>query len=50
MKRQWRAALCLLGLLCLTGCGAPETAADGTGWSEDWTTVGNVIGWRPRRA
>lgn len=46
MKRQWRAALCLLALLCLTGCGAaaPETAADGTGWSEEWVTVGNVVG------
>lgn len=46
MKRQWRAVLCLLGLLCLTGCeaAAPETAADGTAWSEDWVTVGNVLG------
>lgn len=46
MKRQWRTALCLLGLLCLTGCGAtaPETAADGTGWNEEWVTVGNVVG------
>lgn len=46
MKRIWRAALCLLGLLCLTGCGAavPETAADGTAWSETWMTVGNVLG------
>ena len=46
MKRQWRAALCLLGLLCLTGCGAaaPETAADGSAWNEDWVTVGNVVG------
>ena len=23
MKTRWKAALCLLGLLCLTGCGAP---------------------------
>ena len=46
MKTRWKAALCLLGLLCLTGCGAsaPETAADGTAWSEDWVTVGNVVG------
>lgn len=46
MKRIWRAVLCLCGLLCLTGCGgaAPETAADGTAWSETWVTVGNVLG------
>lgn len=46
MKTWWKAALCLLGLLCLTGCGAaaPETAADGTAWSEEWVTVGDVVG------
>ena len=47
MKRIWRAVLCLCGgILLLTGCGAPapETAADGTAWSGDWVTVGNVLG------
>lgn len=46
MKRIWIAALCLLGLLGLTGCGAvpPAAAADGAAWSEDWVTVGNVLG------
>lgn len=46
MGKLWRAALCMMGLLCLTGCGtsAPETAADGTAWSADWVTVGNVLG------
>lgn len=47
MKRIWRAVLCLCGgILLLTSCGAaaPETAADGTAWSETWVTVGNVLG------
>lgn len=46
MKTWWKAALCLLGLLCLNGCGAavPETAADRTAWSEEWVTVGDVVG------
>ena len=46
MKKLRRGVLCLLCLLCLTACGAPEpeTAADGTAWSEDWVTVGNVLG------
>ena len=36
------AALCL----CLTGCGQPlpERAADGSPWSEDWVSVGGVLG------
>ena len=36
------AALCLL----LTGCSksAPAKAADGVNWSEEWVTVGNVLG------
>lgn len=46
MKKQGWMILCLCGLLCLTGCGAPapETAADGSAWNESWVTVGNVIG------
>lgn len=46
MKGIWRIVLCLCGLLLLTGCGgaAPETAADGTAWSETWVTVGNILG------
>lgn len=36
------AALCLL----LSGCAksAPEKAADGTAWGENWTTLGGVLG------
>jgi len=36
------AAVCLL----LSGCArsAPQKAADGGAWSEDWVTVGNVLG------
>lgn len=39
-------ALCLCALLCLSGCGqaAPQKAADGLDWSEDWVTVGNIVG------
>lgn len=46
MKKQSWMILCLWGLLCLAGCGtpAPNTAADGSAWDEDWITVGNVIG------
>lgn len=46
MKKQRWIILCLCGLLCLAGCGAPapDAAADGTAWDEDWVTVGNVIG------
>lgn len=46
MKTQWRAGFGLLVLLLLTGCGAaaPGTAADGTAWSEEWVTVGDVLG------
>ena len=45
-----KVAVCLAaGALCLAlaGCAAapaPETAADGTNWSEDWVTVGGVLG------
>lgn len=39
----------LAGLLCLAlaGCGValpPEQAADGQEWSEDWVTVGQLVG------
>ena len=41
-------ALFVLAAVCvsLTGCGPmlPETAADGSSWSEDWVTVGSVLG------
>ena len=38
--------LCLCMALLLTGCGrtAPPKAADGASWSEDWVTLGNVVG------
>lgn len=38
----WISIFCLL----LSGCGAalPEKAADGTAWSEDWITLGNIMG------
>ena len=44
--RRIAAALMLCALLALTGCGkaAPPTAADGATWSEDWVTLGNVLG------
>lgn len=42
------AAFCLAAAVCLglTGCmeSAPVKAADGADWSEDWVTVGGVIG------
>lgn len=39
----------LAAIFCfsLTACGetpAPEKAADGTPWSEDWVTISNVMG------
>ena len=35
----------LAGCVCLAGCAAPPTeTAGGAQWSEDWVTVGNVIG------
>lgn len=40
-------ALVLMALcLCLSGCGQPipVQAADGADWSENWVTVGNVVG------
>ena len=39
--------LVLLALcLCLTGCGQPipVQAADGASWSDDWVTVGGILG------
>lgn len=37
----WALALCLI----LCGCSkTPVRAADGTSWSKEWTTVGNVLG------
>ena len=46
MKKRCWMVLCLCGLLGLSGCGTPPptAAADGAVWSEDWVTVGNVIG------
>lgn len=46
MKKRFWIPLCLLGVLSLTGCGAPppDTAADGSAWGEGWVTIGNVIG------
>lgn len=45
MKRfiAWVAAFCLMLMLC--GCGrAPSLAADGSPWSENWTTLGDTLG------
>lgn len=46
MKKIHWFTLSLVLLLCLSGCGQaalPKTA-DGQEWSDDWVTVGNVIG------
>ena len=45
MKKMSWSVLCLCALLLLSGCGraAPPKAADGTDWSGDWVTLGNVI-------
>lgn len=43
MKRFiiWAAVLCL----ALCGCsGVPAQAADGSSWSEEWVTLGNILG------
>lgn len=40
-------ALCLLLTMLLTGCSLPEApgvAADGTPWSDEWVTIGAVLG------
>lgn len=42
-----RFPVCLLALcLLLSGCtkSAPDKAADGTAWDENWTTLGGVLG------
>ena len=46
MKRSTALWLGALLCVCLAGCAqpAPEKAADGAAWSEDWVTVGNAIG------
>ncbi len=49
MKNKWSCMLILALCLCaLTGCSvAPSQAADGSGWSEDWITLGPVLGVEP---
>ena len=47
MKRTVLFLLAAVLCLGLAGCGAPpapERAADGADWSEDWVTVGGVMG------
>lgn len=57
MKKKITALLLILCIL-LTGCSlpeAPDVAADGTPWSDEWTTVGavlgveNIEGWKNQR-
>lgn len=44
MKR-YLLPLLLAGCICLAGCTpVPTAAADGATWSDDWVTVGGVIG------
>lgn len=46
MKKRITALLLLICVL-LSGCGlpeAPEVAADGTPWSDEWITIGAVLG------
>lgn len=41
---------CLILCLLISSCSSqtlPETAADGTPWSEDWTSLGTVLGVEP---
>ncbi len=46
-KRIWGLVLAL-SLFALTGCSvAPSQAADGSEWSEDWITLGPVLGVEP---
>lgn len=50
MKKKLVIVLCLVLMLTLGGClgdGSaenPDTAADGTPWSEDWTSLGGILG------
>lgn len=47
MKKTVIIILCALLGACLAGCSQlpyPAQAADGAQWSEDWVTVGNVVG------
>lgn len=47
-KRLFFPWVLALGVLFLTGCAvAPSQAADGSGWSEDWITLGPVLGVEP---
>lgn len=47
-KRIWRVFALALWLFALTGCSiAPSRAADGSAWSEDWITLGPVLGVEP---
>lgn len=41
-QKTWKAALAAVFCIILAGCGTPvpETAADGSTWSEDWLTLG----------
>lgn len=48
MKRGWVCALLTLCLMTLAGCSvAPSQAADGSGWNEEWITLGPVLGVEP---
>ena len=46
--KKWIVVLSgVLLCLCMAGCSqlpAPEQAADGSPWREDWVTIGNVVG------
>lgn len=46
MKKRIFIIIVCAALLCLAGCGArvPSEAVDGTPWSADWITLGNVLG------
>ncbi len=47
-KKLTRALALVLGLLALAGCAvAPSQAADGSSWSEEWITLGPVLGVEP---
>lgn len=46
MRKKAELVLALCALLTLAGCGpaAPQKAADGLDWDENWVTVGNILG------